>query len=68
MRNSKQTYNELLARKAEIEAITGPLVWDEKPGKKASSIGLASPYTGDDQQAYKWFIDTALKLKEAFGK
>lgn len=67
--SSKDTFNYLLTKKASIEKEMGrPLFWDEKPGKKASSIWvtMAMDYSNEKNwvDSYIWFVGRAPMLSD----
>ncbi|MEA3451640.1 MAG: DUF4268 domain-containing protein [Bacteroidota bacterium] len=70
--NSKETYNEFLQHKIEINKNLGNLIWMELPDKKGSRIKktLNGDFTKETKwtEYLKWLSETALQFQETFNK
>jgi len=71
--NSKETFELLKSKKVEIEAeMEKSLIWDDKPGKKASSIWITAPIDFSNKknwpQAFEWFANNAPRISNACNK
>lgn len=73
IRDDKELYKELLARKDAIESDAGiHLDWRELPGKKASEISIGKDVDFDNEDElssqFEWIAETMLKMVGPFKK
>jgi hypothetical protein len=67
--NAKANFKVLNSQRPDIEKITGPMEWDEAPGKTISNIWIRRPFDPDEakwQEQFAWLRDKLEALDEAF--